>query len=187
MRSLQQQERQPHPGGTDRRFAERWGDFYMKHCCRNCHFLKKDTSAYGTQSWDKEDRDYMSAKRSQRQRIPRPGFLRKTVAAFKISKVGCHKGEWERPYDELANGFSRQSLKDEILKKRERTGKCNFGEYHAGMTFPDAEDIFRVSRDIRHQESTLLWQKFAAIFAFLAFFATLISIYLQILEQSSAP
>jgi len=158
----------------------------MKHCCRNCHFLKKDTSAYGTQSWDKEDRDLCRPK-GHRGNIYLTGIPEENRSAFKIYKVGCHKGEWERPYDELANGFSRQSLKDEILKKRERTGKCNFGEYHTEMTFPDAEDLSRVRHDDRHQKRVLFWQILTAGVAVFAAVVSLIAIGLQISGQGSAP
>lgn len=48
------------------------------------------------------------------------------------------------------------------------------------MSFPDAEELFRESREIEYQKSTLSWQKIAAAFAFLAFLAVLVSIYLQI-------
>ena len=158
----------------------------MTDCCRDCHFLTKYTAAYGPQPWDQEDRDLCRPK-GNRDNVYLARIPEENRSAFKIYSVGCGKSEWERAYDEFANGSSRQSLKEEILKKRERTGKCDFGEYLEGMTSPDAEDLSRVRRDAIHQESTLFWQKFAAIFAFLAFLATLISICLQILEQGKAP
>lgn len=118
----------------------------MRDCCRGCHFLTKYTSAHGPRPWDEEDR-FICRPKGQRDIDKFPEENRRHL---RIYKVGCYKNEWERAYDEFANGFSRQSLKEEILKKRERTGKCNFGEYHAGMTFPDAEDLARVRRDDRH-------------------------------------
>lgn len=154
----------------------------MRNCCIDCHFLAKHTTAYGVQPWDKEDRLLWQPK-GNRDDEYLANIPAENRSVFRVYKVGCYRDEWDSPYE----GFTKQSLKEEILKKRERTVKCNFGDYQEGMSFPDAEDLFRVSREIEYKKSTLSWQKIGAAFAFLAFLAALISISLQILEQSSTP
>lgn len=157
----------------------------MRHCCLKCHFLAKHTTAYGVQSWDDKDRLYWRPK-GNRDNEYLTNIPEEHRGKFRVYKVGCQRDEWDSPYNE---NFSSQSLKEEILKKRERTGKCNFGEYKKakGMSFPAAEDLFRESREIEYQKSTLSWQQIAAAFAFLAFLAALISTCFQIFEQSSTP
>lgn len=146
----------------------------MRNYCIDCHFLVKHTTAYGVQPWDKEDRLLWQPK-GNRDDEYLANIPAENRSVFRVYKVGCYRDEWDSPYE----GFTKQSLKEEILKKRERTVKCNFGDYQEGMSFPDAEDLFRVSREIEYQKSTLSWQKIGAAFAFLAFLAALISIYLQ--------
>jgi len=152
-----------------------------RHCCRRCQFLTKNISAYGTQPWDKEDRVFCWPE-GNRDKIYLSGIPEENRGYFKVYKVGCYKNEWERHYDDLAGGSSRQSLKEEILRNRE--GQCFFVEYPAGRTFPEAEERFRVSRDTRHQKGSLFWTKVAVGVAILG---VLISIASQIFRQSSTP
>ena len=118
----------------------------MTDCCRDCHFLTKHTSAYGIQSWDKEDRDLCRPKSN----INNPAIPEENRRFFKIYKVGCYKNEWERSYDEFADGSSRQSLKEEILRDRE--GQCFFVEYPAGTTFPEALERYHDRNEKRDRK-----------------------------------
>ena len=116
----------------------------MKHCCRNCHFLLKVSAAYSDISWDQEDRDECWP-RYNRTNDPNKA---KQYNLYNIYKVGCYKSIWSEAYDECGNGASKQSLKKEIL--RNRAEQCFFVEYHAGMPYPIAEELFKVKYDTRH-------------------------------------
>lgn len=115
----------------------------MRHCCKNCHFLTKYTSAHGPRPWDKEDRLLWRPK-GQRD-IDK--FPEENRSSLRIYKVGCYRGEWESTYNE---GFSRQSLKEEIWRNRE--GECSFVEYPAGKTFPEAIERYREKEERRARE-----------------------------------
>ena len=123
----------------------------MRHSCRNCHFLAKYTTAYGVQPWDEEDRLLWRPKgnRDNETRIPE-----ENRSYFKVYKVGCYRDEWDSPYNE---GFSRQSLKEEIWRNRE--GQCSFVEYPAGKTFPEAIERYREKKERRDREQNLLSNK----------------------------
>ena len=122
----------------------------MKHCCRNCHFLTKYTSVYGTHTWDRKDRALCRPIGNRNiDEVSEENRLH-----FRITTVGCYyKENWERPYNELANGSSRYSLKEKIL--RNRKGQCDFIEYPAGHTFPEAEERYRRKEARRDRKRNL--------------------------------
>lgn len=152
-----------------------------KHCCRNCHFLTKTTSAYDTQTWDKEDRA-LCWPEGKRDRAYLANIPEENRRYYKVYKVGCYKNEWERNSDELVGGSSRQSLKKEILSNRK--GQCFFVEYRAGEKCPEAEKRFLASREAGHQKSVLFWT-IAAVVATVLIGA--ITISLQMFGQGNAP
>lgn len=116
----------------------------MRHSCRNCHFLAKYTTAYGIQPWDEEDRLLWRPKGN---RGSEPSIPEENRSYFKVFRVGCYRDVWDSPYNE---GFSRQSLKEEIWRNRE--GQCSFVEYPAGKTFPDALERYREKEERRGLE-----------------------------------
>ena len=118
----------------------------IKHCCRNCHFLTKYTSAYGGQPWDEKDRLFWRPK-GNRDNEYLAGIPEENRSYFRVYKVGCHRDEWESDYDE---GFSRQPLKEKIWRNRE--GQCDFVEYPAGKTFPDTKERHREKEERRDRE-----------------------------------
>ena len=154
----------------------------MKHSCQNCHFLQKVSAAYNDpKSWDQEDRDECWPRHNRNNDANKEAQYN----LYKIYEVGCYKKIWSKEYDEYGNGSSKQSLKKEIL--RNRAEECFFVEYHEGMPFPIAEELFHVRYDTRNLRRSLKW---TIVGLFVAAFSSLISIGLQIyntLWNSSTP
>ena len=118
----------------------------MTDRCRDCHFLTKYTTAYDPSPWDKEDRLFCHPK-GNRDNEYLTKIPEENRSYFKVYKVGCYRDEWESAYDE---GFSRQSIKEEIWMNRE--GQCSFVEYPAGKTFPEALERYREREERRERE-----------------------------------
>ena len=88
-----------------------------KHCCKECHFLSKDSDSYVSMDsdpnslsnpWDKEERDNFWP------RYNREGDPHKVQhhEYYRIRRVGCYKAIWAQEYDEHINGSLRESLKN---------------------------------------------------------------------------
>ncbi len=158
------------------------GESGMKHRCRNCHFLQKVSAAYEIpQSWDQEDRDECWPRHNRNNDTAKAG----DYELYKIYEVRCHKSIWSKEYDEYGNRAAKQSLKKKIL--RNRAEQCFFVEYHEGMPYPIAEELFRVRYDTRNLRRSLKW---TIVGLFIAAFGSLISIVLQIYNtfwNSSTP
>lgn len=135
-----------------------------RHCCRNCHFLSKYSSSLSDYPWDQEDRDEC-----------RPRNREDLLQDYRVEAVGCYKSIWSKEYDEFVNGSERQSLKREILKNRSES--CFFVEYHAGMEYRIAEELFRVRYDTRQLKRSLSWTIKGLL---VAAFSSLFSIGLQL-------
>jgi len=149
-----------------------------RHCCRRCHFLTKNTSAYGTQPWDKEDRVFCWPE-GNRDKIYLSGIPEENRSAFKVYQVGCREKEWESVYDEFANGPSRQSLKEKILRSRE--GQCFFVKYRPGISFPDALELQRRSNELQAKRDADRRYKNNCIVSAITLFFVIISIIVSII------
>lgn len=154
----------------------------MKHRCRDCHFLSKESESYNaSESWDNKDRDEYWPKYN---RNNDPSMVNH-YEFYKIHTVGCYKSIWSKKYDEFGDGASKQSLEKIIL--RNRAEKCFFVEYHPGMPHLIAEELFKVRYDTRNLKRSLKW---TIIGLFVAAFSSLISIAFQIYNtfwNSSTP
>ncbi len=125
--------------------AAKRGDFRMKHCCRNCHFLVKGDPHYYTsgdkESWDEGERE--------------AGQIENKLMAVPF----CYRGVWHMlPGQNTASKKGEAKLREIIDKNRK--DDCFFIEYHEGMTFPTAEELHRTrseNRQLKRSYRYTLW------------------------------
>ena len=149
----------------------------MKHCCKNCHFLIKQSEQLSLQPWTKEDRDDTFP----RMRIP-PGEVQheqwSPTAAYDI-RIGCYKEVWSDTHNEFSHDESifRRVLHEKIVENR--ANKCFFVDYHEGMSMENAEELFSL-RNVFQQNYQRI--KSAQIASGIAILVSLLALGWQVFE-----
>lgn len=123
----------------------------MKHCCRNCHFLTKESGIQG---------GMLSYS------LPWTGEERLEGKAAEVYAEGhnicCKRGIWDKRIDpELISKL------EEIIDEN-RAGDCFFIEYREGMSFEGATELHRTryeNRNLRRSFSIAVWGLYLSVIA----------------------
>ena len=127
-----------------------------KHCCKNCHFLIKESEQLTLLPWTEDDR----RDSFPRIRIPpeelKHDKLSGTASAYNM-RIGCYKQIWSLEHNEFRNDseWHRYSLRNRVTESRKN--KCFFVIHHVGMEMGNAEQFYDVQYHITQSKQRVFW------------------------------